>query len=183
MTIWRRSSIPLTSGYAQGQVSASAALAVDETTSGLSVDAGRRALKAAGVRARDIDLVIVGTVTPDMLFPSTACSVQRALGVRSGAAAFDISAACSGFLFALDIADTYITSGRASNALVIGVDIFSRIIDWKDRSTCVLFGDGAGAAVLHLYDEEDRRAIISYPLGRTPLGEALYPRSVIFKPI
>ncbi|MBE9532392.1 MAG: ketoacyl-ACP synthase III [Proteobacteria bacterium] len=123
-------------------------VAVDETTSGLSVDAARRALKAAGVRARDIDLVVVGTVTPDMIFPSTACSVQRALGIRSGVPAFDISAACSGFLFALDIADTYIATGRASSALVIGVDIFSRIIDWKDRSTCVLFGDGAGAAVL-----------------------------------
>lgn len=119
-----------------------------ETTIDMAVNAGKAALKSAGVRARDIDLVVVGTVTPEMVFPSTACYVQSGLGILSGAAAFDVSAACSGFLYALDIADKYIRVGAAKKALIIGVDQFSRIVDWKDRATCVLFGDGAGAAVV-----------------------------------
>ncbi|HBG47555.1 MAG TPA: 3-oxoacyl-ACP synthase [Deltaproteobacteria bacterium] len=123
-------------------------IAVDEPTSDMASKAAKAALKAAGVQAKDIDLVVVGTVTPDMAFPSTACSVQSQLGIRAGAAAFDVSAACSGFLYALDIADKYLKSGGAKKALVIGVDRFSKLIDWKDRTTCVLFGDGAGAVVL-----------------------------------
>ncbi len=123
-------------------------IAVSESTLSLSVKASRKALKAAGISAKDVDLIIVGTVTPDMVFPSTACFIQAELGVKPGVPALDLSAACSGFLYALDIADKYIRSGIAKNALVVGVDLFSRIIDWKDRSTCVLFGDGAGAVLL-----------------------------------
>lgn len=119
-----------------------------ETTSEMAAKAAKAALKAAGVSAKDIDLVVVGTVTPEMAFPSVACFVQSHLGIKTGAAAFDVSAACSGFLYALDIADKYMKSGACKKALVIGVDRFSRILDWKDRSTCVLFGDGAGAVVL-----------------------------------
>ena len=148
-------------------------IAVDETATSLAVEAGREALKAAGLKPGDIDLVIVGTVTPDMVFPSVACSVQNELGLPAGIPAIDIAAACSGFLFALDSADRYIRTGEAKTALVIGVDVFSRIIDWKDRSTCVLFGDGAGAAVIKA--EEGERGIISSSIhsdGR--LWEALY---------
>ena len=120
----------------------------DESNTDMAVKAARAALKSSGVPAREIDLVIVGTVTPDMTFPSTACFVQSALGIKPGVAAFDVSAACSGFLYALDIAEKYIKGGSATRVLVIGVDRFSSIVDWKDRSTCVLFGDGAGAVVL-----------------------------------
>ncbi len=130
-----------------------------ETSSEMAAKAAKAALKAAGVAPKDIDLIVVGTVTPDMTFPSTACVVQSSLGVKSGAAAFDVSAACSGFLYALDIADKYIRSGSAQKALVIGVDRFSKIIDWKDRSTCVLFGDGAGAVVLSA--EKGRHGVLS----------------------
>jgi 3-oxoacyl-[acyl-carrier-protein] synthase-3 len=130
-----------------------------DSTSDMAAKAGRAALKAAGAAPKDVDLVVVGTVTPDMTFPSTACFVQSALGIRGGAAAFDVSAACSGFLYALDVADRYIRTGGASKALVIGVDFFSRIIDWKDRATCVLFGDGAGAVLLSA--EKGQRGILS----------------------
>ena len=119
-----------------------------EKTSDAAIKAGKFALKASGINPKDIDLVITGTVTPDMVFPSVSCLVQKELGLTPGIPAFDVSAACSGFLFAADIADKYIKSGTVKNALVIGVDLFSTIVDWKDRSTCVLFGDGAGAAVL-----------------------------------
>lgn len=123
-------------------------ICVEDTTSEMAAKAAKAALKSASVSPKDIDLIVVGTVTPEMAFPSTACFVQSSLGIKSGAAAFDVSAACSGFLYALDIADKYVRSGAAKKALVIGVDQFSRIVDWKDRSTCVLFGDGAGAVVL-----------------------------------
>ncbi len=119
-----------------------------EQASELAALAAKKAIKAAGITAKDIDLVVVGTVTPDMVFPSTACFVAASIGVRAGVPAFDVSAACSGFIYALDIADKYVRGGSAKNVLVIGVDFFSRIIDWTDRSTCVLFGDGAGAVVL-----------------------------------
>lgn len=123
-------------------------VAVEESTSDMAARAAKAALKASGVSPKDIDLIVVGTVTPEMAFPSTACAVQSQLGIRAGAAAFDVSAACSGFLYALDIADKYLKSGGVKKALVIGVDRFSQLLDWKDRSTCVLFGDGAGAVVL-----------------------------------
>ncbi|MBI5599671.1 MAG: ketoacyl-ACP synthase III [Deltaproteobacteria bacterium] len=123
-------------------------VAMNEKTSEVASKAARVALSDAGVEPGDIDLVVTGTVTPDMVFPSTSCFVQAALGLRPGIPAFDVSAACSGFLYALDVADKYVRGGAAKKALVIGADVFSRIVDWKDRSTCVLFGDGAGAVVV-----------------------------------
>lgn len=118
------------------------------TTSQLASEAARRALDAAGIAAIEIDLLIVATTTPDMIFPSTACLVQSALGVPSGATAFDVQAVCSGFTYALAVADKFIKSGSHKRALIIGAETLSRIVDWKDRGTCVLFGDGAGAIVL-----------------------------------
>lgn len=121
--------------------------AAEEATSDLAIKAGREALENAGVAAADLDLIIVATFTPDMFFPSTACLVQKALGAVK-ATCFDVSAACSGFLYGLDIARNAIAAGSAENVLVIGADKVSGVIDWTDRNTCVLFGDGAGAAVL-----------------------------------
>jgi 3-oxoacyl-[acyl-carrier-protein] synthase-3 len=120
-------------------------------SSDLAVAAARRALEAADVDAAAIDLIIVATSTPDMVFPSTACLVQQKLGV-AGCAAFDVQAVCSGFVYALTIADSMIRTGSATKALVIGAEVFSRILDFKDRGTCVLFGDGAGAVVLEASD-------------------------------
>lgn len=116
-------------------------------SSDLALIASQRALQAAGVDVKDIDLIIVGTSTPDMVFPSTACILQGKLGAHGGAA-FDVQAVCSGFIYALTIADAMIRAGSATKALVIGAEVFSRILDFKDRTTCVLFGDGAGAVVL-----------------------------------
>jgi 3-oxoacyl-[acyl-carrier-protein] synthase-3 len=127
----------------------------EEATSDLAVRAAQRALEAAGVGAKEIDLIIVATCTPDMPFPSTACIVQDRLGAK-GAAAFDLAAVCSGFLFALSVADQYIRLGTYRTVLVIGAEIMSRITDWTDRRTCVLFGDGAGAVVLQRSEEQDR---------------------------
>ncbi|MBI5644234.1 MAG: ketoacyl-ACP synthase III [Deltaproteobacteria bacterium] len=134
-------------------------IAVEDSSSEMASKAAKNALKAAGVSPKDIDLIVVGTVTPEMTFPSTACFVQSHLGVKAGAAAFDVSAACSGFLYALDIADKYIKTGAAGKALVIGVDQFSKLVDWNDRATCVLFGDGAGAVVLSA--EKGSRGVLS----------------------
>ena len=112
------------------------------TSSMLAEEAARRALADAGVDAKDIDLIIVATSTPDFIFPSTACLIQGKLG-NKGAAAFDIQAVCSGFTYALGIAEKFIRSGSHKKALVVGAEVFSRILDWNDRGTCVLFGDGA----------------------------------------
>ena len=125
--------------------------APDVSCSDLAVQAARHALEAAGRRPEEIDLIIVATSTPDMVFPSTACIVQRKLGAIGGAA-FDVQAVCSGFVYGLAVADSMIRGGLASRALVIGSEIFSRILDFKDRTTCVLFGDGAGAVVLQASD-------------------------------
>jgi 3-oxoacyl-[acyl-carrier-protein] synthase-3 len=119
--------------------------------SDLAVPAARHALEAAGCGAADIDLIIVATSTPDMVFPSTACIVQRKLGIH-GCPAFDVQAVCSGFVYALAVADSLIRTGAARKALVIGSEVFSRILDFNDRTTCVLFGDGAGAVVLEASD-------------------------------
>ncbi len=126
---------------------------VDEQmqASDLGTGAARAALEAAGCRAQDIDLIIVATSTPDMVFPSTACIVQAKLGV-AGCAAFDVQAVCSGFVYALTVADAMIRAGSATRALVIGAEVFSRLLDFDDRGTCVLFGDGAGAVVLEASD-------------------------------
>ncbi len=119
----------------------------DELTSDMGVAAARRALEAAGIDASDVDLIVVATATPDLTFPATATIVQEKLGITQGAA-FDVHAVCSGFLYALTTADNFIRCGQAKTAVVIGAETFSRILDWTDRTTCVLFGDGAGAAVL-----------------------------------
>ncbi|NCF73390.1 MAG: beta-ketoacyl-ACP synthase III [Gammaproteobacteria bacterium] len=127
-------------------------VADDEFTSSIGVQAARRAMDDAGVGPEDIDLIIVGTCTPDKVFPSTACIIQHQLGVK-GSAAFDVNAACSGFLYALDLANRYIKTGGAQTALVIGAETLSRITNWEDRGTAVLFGDGAGCVVLQASDE------------------------------
>ncbi len=123
-----------------------------ETTLSMAVNAGKSALADAGLLPEDIELIIVATVSSDFITPSTACMVQKELGAVH-AAAFDMNAACSGFLFALNTADAYFQAGIYQNALIIGVETLSKIVDWKDRSTCVLFGDGAGAAVLRADSE------------------------------
>jgi 3-oxoacyl-[acyl-carrier-protein] synthase-3 len=120
-------------------------------SSDLGLEAARSALQAAGLEAKDIDLIIVATSTPDMVFPSTACILQNKLGAN-GCAAFDVQAVCSGFIYALTVADAMIQTGAAKKALVVGAEVFSRILDFKDRTTCVLFGDGAGAVVLEASD-------------------------------
>lgn len=119
----------------------------DQTASDLAMHASRNAMDAAGVNSDDIDLIIVATTTPDMVFPSTACILQDKLGIEN-CPAFDVQAVCSGFVYALATADMFVSSGKCKNALVVGSEIYSKIIDWNDRSTCVLFGDGAGAVVL-----------------------------------
>ena len=122
-----------------------------ETTSSLAIEAARAALNNANVDAKSIDLIVLATATPDNTFPATATKVQHALGCNGGIA-FDVAAVCSGFLYALTTADSLIRAGNASKALVIGAETFSRILDWEDRTTCVLFGDGAGAVVLEAVD-------------------------------
>jgi 3-oxoacyl-[acyl-carrier-protein] synthase III len=124
----------------------------DEKASDLALVASQRALEAAGLGAEDIDLIVVATTTPDMVFPSTACLLQAKLGMKRGAA-FDLQAVCSGFVYAAATADQFVKSGQYRNALVVGSEVYSRILDWNDRSTCVLFGDGAGAVVLTAADE------------------------------
>ncbi|PZO46047.1 MAG: 3-oxoacyl-ACP synthase [Alphaproteobacteria bacterium] len=132
----------------------------NEKTSDLACAASLKALEASGRTADDIDLVIVATTTPDLTFPATAARVQAALGVNKGAA-FDLQAVCSGFIFALATADNALVRGQAKCALVIGAETFSRIVDWTDRGTCVLFGDGAGAVVLEAQERDDDRGVIS----------------------
>ena len=132
-----------------------------ETASDLGLQASHRALAAAGLEASDIDLIIVATSTPDFIFPSTACLLQSKLG-NQGATAFDVQAVCSGFVYGLTIAEKFIASGSHRRALVVGAEVFSRILDWSDRGTCVLFGDGAGAVVLEASD--DRPGILATAL-------------------
>ena len=126
--------------------------AADVCSSDLASEAARCAIDAAGLQAADIDLIIVATSTPDMVFPSVACILQHKLGI-AGCPAFDVQAVCSGFVYALTVADAMIKTGTAKRALVVGAEVFSRILDFSDRTTCVLFGDGAGAVVLEASDE------------------------------
>jgi hypothetical protein len=154
--------------------------ATDEQTSDLALAASRQALAAAGIAPADLDLIVVATTTPDMIFPSTACILQAKLGA-SGGPAFDVQAVCSGFVYALSMADLMIKSGAVRNALVVGAEIYSRILDWNDRGTCVLFGDGAGAVVLapsaspgilsaHLHADGRYRDILG--AGRRPMAKS-----------
>jgi 3-oxoacyl-[acyl-carrier-protein] synthase-3 len=124
----------------------------DQVASDLALYACQNAMQAAGVTNKDIDLIIVATTTPDMIFPSTACILQNKLGIEN-CPAFDVQAVCSGFVYALATADMFVSSGKCRNALVVGSEIYSKILDWNDRSTCVLFGDGAGAVVLSQSDQ------------------------------
>ncbi len=127
-------------------------VADQETTCDLAEVAARRALEMAGKRPEDIDLIVLGTSTPDLVFPSTACLLQGRLGIQ-GCPAFDVNAACSGFIYALGVADNFVRAGTSKCALVVGSEVMTRILDWNDRTTCVLFGDGAGAMVLEAGDE------------------------------
>jgi len=147
--------------------------APDEQTSDLALHAARAALSAAAIAPADLDLIVVATTTPDIVFPSTACILQAKLGA-SGGPAFDIQAVCSGFVYALAVADRMVAAGMARNALVVGAEVYSRILDWNDRGTCVLFGDGAGAVVLvpsrvpgimsaHLHADGNHRDILCVP--------------------
>ncbi|MXS82799.1 beta-ketoacyl-ACP synthase III [Nitrosomonas oligotropha] len=126
--------------------------AEDQVASDLALYACQNAMQAAGVTGQDIDLIIVATTTPDMIFPSTACILQNKLGIEN-CPAFDVQAVCSGFVYALATADMFVSSGKCRNALVVGSEIYSKIMDWNDRNTCVLFGDGAGAVVLSQSDQ------------------------------
>lgn len=130
-----------------------------ETTADMAVHAARQALDRAGIGADEIDLIVLATATPDYTFPATATIVQERLGVTNGAA-FDIQAVCSGFVYALATADNFLARGQGTKALVIGSETFSRILDWEDRGTCVLFGDGAGAMVLSAEDDETERGVL-----------------------
>ncbi|WP_109355028.1 beta-ketoacyl-ACP synthase III [Sphingorhabdus sp. EL138] len=130
----------------------------DETTSSLATEAAKKALDASGLSAQDIDLIVLATATPDQTFPATATIVQHELGCN-GCVAFDVAAVCSGFLYALSVAESMIRAGSAQNAIVIGAETFSRILDWEDRATCVLFGDGAGAIILS--GEETEKGVLA----------------------
>ena len=153
----------------------------NELASDLALQASLKAIESAGIGVDEIDLVIVATTTPDMLFPSTAAILQSKLGIRNNCPAFDVQAVCTGFIYALSTADCYLKSGRYRHALVVGTEVLSRIIDWTDRSTCVLFGDGAGAVVLrpsmspgilscHLHADGSYNPILSAP-GRVRNGQ------------
>jgi 3-oxoacyl-[acyl-carrier-protein] synthase-3 len=135
-----------------------------QASSDLALEASRRALDAAGMNAGQIDLIVVATSTPDFIFPSTACLLQAKLGVK-GSAAFDVQAVCSGFVYGLATADNFIRAGTHKSALVVGAEVFSRILDWNDRSTCVLFGDGAGAVVLVAGDRPGVHASVLHADG------------------
>jgi 3-oxoacyl-[acyl-carrier-protein] synthase-3 len=135
-----------------------------QTSSALAFEASQRAIAAAGIAADEIDLIIVATSTPDFIFPSTACLLQARLGIKR-CPAFDVQAVCAGFIYALDIADKFIRGGNCRHALVVGAEVFSRILDWSDRGTCVLFGDGAGAVVLAAAEKPGTHASVLHADG------------------
>lgn len=161
--------------------------AATTSSSDLALEAARRALDAAGRKADEVDMVIVATSTPDYVFPSTAALLQAKLGMKNGAPAFDVQAVCSGFIYAISIAEKFIRAGSAKRALVVGAEVFSRILDWRDRGTCVLFGDGAGAVVLEAADQpgilasalhadgsyHDILAVPGHLCGGQPIGDPL----------
>ncbi len=156
--------------------------ASDECTSDLGLAAAKKAIEAANINAEDIDLLIVATTTPDRIFPSTACLIQGRLGIRNNCPAFDVQAVCSGFVYALSVADSMIKTGAAKTALVIGAETMSRITDWTDRSNCILWGDGAGAVILqasteagiiatHLHADGSYDKLLNVPNGVSKQGE------------
>lgn len=158
--------------------------APEQTCADLAEQAALNAMAAAGLGPNDIDLLVVATSTPNQVFPSTACGLVERLNLRSGVIAFDVAAACSGFVYALDIANRFIQTGGAGRALVIGAEVFSRILDWSDRSTCVLFGDGAGAVIIesasepgilstHLHADGRQESLLNVPWGVSQGYEAL----------
>ena len=162
--------------------------AENEASSDMATHAARRAIENAGIQPEDLDLIVVGTISPDMPMPSTAMFVQRNLGARRDCPGFDLSAACAGFIYGLSIADNFVRSGQARYVLVVGVELLSRLVDWGDRSTCVLFGDGAGAVVVgpaegdgrgilstHIYADGSKIESLYIPGGgsRTPPSEAM----------
>jgi len=155
----------------------------NETTCDLAEQASRRAIQAAGINTSDIDLIIVATTTPDRVFPSTACLLQQRLDIH-GCPAFDVQAVCTGFVYALSIADLYVKAGKARHALVVGAETLSNIVDWSDRTTCVLFGDGAGAVVLsatdkpgilstHIHADGQYKELLTVPAGISEHPEVL----------
>ena len=155
----------------------------DQTTSDLAYEAGKRALKAAGIGPQDLDLILVATMTPDTILPSMGCVLQYKLGAKN-AAAFDIAAACSGFIYGLSVADAFIKAGVYKNILLVGAEVLSRFTDWEDRTTCILFGDGAGAVVIQR--QAGKRGILSTHLHsdgslgdllHVPAGGATHPAS------
>lgn len=155
-----------------------------QKASDLGYEAAKEALQNAGLTPADLDLIIVATITPDMFFPSTACNIQAKLGAKCGA--FDMAAACSGFPYALTVAEGFIRAGHYKNILVVGSEVLSSFIDWKDRATCVLFGDGAGAAVVSRIDGKDGHGVLASYLGadgtqadllKIPGGGSAFPPS------
>ncbi|HID00573.1 MAG TPA: ketoacyl-ACP synthase III, partial [Piscirickettsiaceae bacterium] len=164
--------------------------AENQTTADLAEQAARQALNAASLTPEAIELIVVATTTPDKIFPSTACLLQQRLG-NHGAPAFDVQAVCSGFIYALSVADQFIRTGAVNNALVVGAETLSRIIDWSDRNTCVLFGDGAGAVVLaasdepgvintHIHADGQYETLLHVPSGvsKKPVTDSLSERSM-----
>jgi 3-oxoacyl-[acyl-carrier-protein] synthase III len=148
--------------------------APEEATSDMATAAARNALEAAGLAATDIDLIIVATISPDMQMPSTAMFVQRNLRTRPDCPGFDLAAACAGFIYGLSIADAYVRSGLARHVLVVGVELLSRIVDWTDRNTCVLFGDGAGAVVVGPSEDPERGILSTHLFADGEQIESLY---------
>jgi len=148
-------------------------VAEDECTSDLGLQAAKAALKDAGMAADDIDLIVVSTTTPDYTFPATATIIQNKLGIKHGAA-FDLQAVCSGFIYGVNVVDSLLRTGTAKNALLIGAETFSRILDWEDRTTCVLFGDGAGAVVLSSEEGGDSGVLNSFIRSNGEHRELLY---------
>lgn len=139
-------------------------IATTETTAGMAVEAAEKAMQEAGVQPEELELILVATVTADHIVPSTACEVQAALGAKN-AAAMDLNAACSGFVFALNTAQAYVRAGIYKKLLIVGVETLSKVVDWSDRSTCILFGDGAGAAVLEVAEEGGIQDFVQYSDG------------------
>jgi 3-oxoacyl-[acyl-carrier-protein] synthase-3 len=165
--------------------------APEQTTTDLAEHAARQALQSAGVAATEIDFLIVGTTTPDLVFPNVGCLMQERLGIH-GCPAFSVEAACSGFIYALSIADRFVASGNARRALVVGAETLSRITDWKDRATCVIFGDGAGAVVLepaaepgimscHLGADGSYKDLLYFPYGPSQRPEAMYAEDAFIR--